>query len=281
VSPVDSRPDRRDWDLLRRSLLADGYVRVPDLLLGREVEAIQQAIRADLRAVKPAPQSWGKVDPVAAVTMPIARQTIEDQRIRRAAAGLLGTSDPVFLLHCDVHLNDLSSWHKDTGETVLTGGYFGTTVFGLAEPAVVKFAVYCEDHASDSAGLHVQPGSHRDRVVRTAEGLPVASRPGDVVCFDVRVTHRGELGSPFHSHLDRPLRAWPPLKQAVRQAELRVRRRPDRSAMFFSFGIPGDLSQRFARTNWERARSQAGRSPEVPVSVLDELQAAGLALAEL
>ena len=64
---------------------------------------------------------------------------------------------------------------------------------------VVKVLIYLEDHANDSDGLKLVPGSHLQREIDPKGFIQLRPKSGDVIIFDQRITHRGmdrQLPSP-------------------------------------------------------------------------------------
>jgi hypothetical protein len=264
----------------RQSLLTSGYAHIPDVFTAGEIASLRATIQQHLsdhnRGI---PSSFGRVEPLGVLEIPELRALIADRRVIDLVSELLSTPEPEFLLHCDAHRNDRSGWHKDTGEAVVSDGYFGRPVFHLDECLVVKLAIYCEDHVDDDGGLHVKPGSHHDPAVAGGEERAINTRIGDVVAFDVRITHMGAR-EVFRHRAMTALKLRLPSKfqrQAGRvftATEEVLFSRTERTSLFFSFGakdVEPDLTQRFARTNWERACFQARRDFDVPDSVIKEL----------
>lgn len=99
-----------------------------------------------------------------------------------------------FCHHNDIGVNRIVEWHKDK----LNGPYasyetidiWSTTESG-EQHEIVKVLIYLEDHANDSDGLKLVPGSHLQREVDPKGFIQLRPKLGDVIIFDQRITHRG------------------------------------------------------------------------------------------
>ena len=194
----------------RRELSDVGFVVFKRLFSVEEISLLREAILQRVGVFQGgSANGFGRVETLAAFKMAEAADILSDPRIVRAASQLLGTARPTFTLHCDAHRNVLSDWHKDSGEGVRDGGYFGRNVFDLDLCPVVKFGIYCQDHVEDGAGLHVRPGSHRSEAIRSGSSQTLTTEVGDVVAFDVRISHLGEVKKNWHRGTERVFAAPP------------------------------------------------------------------------
>jgi hypothetical protein len=261
------------------SLVTAGYAVVPNVLRVDEVLELRDIIQLHLKGNKGGvASSFGKVEPLGVLAIPGLRKLIADRRIMDRVRDLLSTPDPEFLLHCDAHYGDRSTWHKDTGEGIVPNGYFGHPVYDYEECLVVKLAIYCEDHIDDDHGLHVKPGSHHSSDLETGSEVAVNTRVGDLVAFDVRITHMGDRENFRHRAMNGVrLRLPPALRGPVggffSATDAALSRETERTSLFFSFaakGVQSELTKRFARSNWERACRQVRRDFNVPENVIEE-----------
>jgi hypothetical protein len=108
------------------------------------------------------------------------------------------------------------------------------------------------------------------------------TEPGDVVAFDVRLTHRGRVSSPIEKVISVAARAVPSARRgavvaSVRQRVNRFRRRPARLAVFVAYGIANDRTATFASRNLARQRAQIGHEdPAVFDAAVRDFEALGL-----
>ncbi|MDF0541507.1 hypothetical protein PX699_04075 [Sphingobium sp. H39-3-25] len=194
-------------------------------------------------------------------------------------------SDACFTGHCDMHMNMLSGWHKDSGESV--GGYFAGDYFAAAECRVFNTVVYLQD-AGPGEGLTVSLGSHRHDSHRGPR-WHVPSRAGDVILFDVRLSHVGHLPDLVESGikaLARPFRSrggkepgWATWGHACYR---RAVRRPDRLSVFFTYGQNNWFTHDFSRANMRRQIAQTGRGMfSLPAELSAALSRVGVPIADV
>jgi hypothetical protein len=248
----------------RQSLENDGYCVLPAVLDAHELERIRQQVDAAIRE-SATPDAHGLIVPNAAVVHPTVSWLFRVPTLITSLRTFLGDR-PLFTNHCDLHLDRRSGWHKDSGESVVNGGYFDAPQFG-AELTVVKVAMYLQDEPEQ--GLWVVPGSQHDPVVRPS-GTAVPSRAGDAIVFDVRLTHRG-MAPPAQTRLGR-------LRQGRKSRRLGAR---PRLAVFFTVGRNTDSARRFARNNMRRQLQQTPHvSSRLDPQIAATLVEAGYALAQ-
>jgi hypothetical protein len=176
---------------------------------------------------------------------------------------------------CDILVNTAGGWHKDITKDMGLGDIYEDSDF-----RVFKAAIYLQDQAEGSREVFkVKPGSHR---CADARGVPTTSVPvqaGDVVVFDVRLDHAGQLPTLGERALHKLLgRAGSWLRKDPERLYTRVRSmlnamrrgRVDRMGVFMTFG-PAVL-QTFA---YERAgRKHHGPFPaELATGVNERLAA--------
>lgn len=277
---AQSLNDGSPWVAEREHLRQHGYAILRALLTRDEVLQLRETIVRHLRRGG-VPVSFGRIEPLAAVELGQVHWLFSDRRIVTAVARVLDTPTPVFTFHCDVHRNAFSDWHKDTGESVMPGGYFGAPIFDLPDCNVVKLAIYCEDHDVDDAGFHVQPGSHRSQSLEHDRPIGLGTVVGDIVIFDVRITHMGEPQPRYFQPIEGIARRLPRAAAAIRSTQLRARGRTDRVSAFFSFGTEGDLTDRFAQSNLARACRQSRAPLSASASLAGLLADAGIAVARI
>lgn len=230
----------------RDAVLADGYAVFKQLLGAGDVEKIRAACLAHLRTGGVAALS-GRTQPNAFHHIPEIRWLLDDPRILGAFAAASGSERLWFTFHSDAHKDIVGGWHRDTD------GYleFGDTLnddFG-----VYKAAIYLQDHSRNDRGFTCRPGSHRE-VEPTGAETSLATEPGDVVVFDVRLLHRGQKPDWFEQGLR--LVRHPESRTRLRTAYANVRGLPPKMSVFFTFGVCNDQTLAFARGNVARQALQ-------------------------
>jgi hypothetical protein len=150
----------------------------------------------------------------------------------------------------------------------------------------VKVALYLQDHL-DGSGLTVRVSSHRTPALDHGAALSLPLHAGDVVLFDVRLTHRGVPGAPLDYVIAGAARALPATRRGatvdgVRRWVMRRRGGRDRVAVYFAYGVPGTMTASFAARNMARQRGQIGRSaPLLAQTLADALTGAGVSIADV
>lgn len=99
-------------------------------------------------------------------------------------------SETLLTGECDLMMNTTSGWHKDVV------GDFGRDQRIYADQSfrVYKIGVYLQDQSATSPIVFkVRPGSHRQANGQGLPQTPIPVKAGDVVVFDVRIDHAGQL----------------------------------------------------------------------------------------
>ncbi|MDA8907430.1 phytanoyl-CoA dioxygenase family protein [Planktomarina sp.] len=174
-----------------------------------------------------------------------------------------------FTSHSDIHVNSVSGWHKDDGK----GKYFESCddYTSSSDCQVFKVAFYLQD-CSTSGGLSVKAASHASGYSKFGldynsdhPEVYLPSLPGDIVIFDVRITHKGDSNSTT-ALSDRILRKLGLVKDKKLDYQ--------RFAMFFSFGLENKYTYVFSEKNMERQIKDLGNtdSSSIPPSLSKKLK---------
>lgn len=112
---------------------------------------------------------------------------------------------------------------------------------------LVRFGIYTQVHdEGNPGGLDLRVGSHRYCDLTTGEHISPSVRPGDLVVWNMRLTHSGNSRI-----LEFPRRRLTPNTRLSRAVErlgggfFLKQPREDRLALFFSYGLAGPLLNRF------------------------------------
>jgi hypothetical protein len=268
-------------------LVRDGFVVMPGVLTQAEILKLRAQVN-DILDSQGIAKSGGAVLPNAAAEAPALAWIFSHPMILAAVRQATGLDEMVFTMEADLHRNYLNAnWHKDTGEQVMEDGYFGCEPIGSPDCRVYKVALYLQDHSQGVGGLHVRPGSLATPRLDQGTDTVVNTHEGDLVVFDVRITHRGirpgaldwalmgtaKLLSPKHPN---------PLAARLRRASVRLSRRPDRIAVYFAFGMPNHLTEQFAQRNMERQLSQLHKkSAPLPEPLIESFSRSGVTTVSL
>lgn len=216
---------------LRDALEHDGFIIVRELLNEAEVSQLRAALTDHFLG------SWrweglGKHQPDATRKISGIAWLLEDPRILQTL-GELSVGAPVATSSCDAHMNMLGWWHKD----IAAGpeGWISEEDFDFPCSEVIRVGIYLQPHPT--GGLTVRRGSHRCPGIDAGEPVHLDTALGDVIFFDMRLTHAGQFIDPFEILL---LRLGRRMKceataAAARRVYQRLKRQPDKLSIFLTF----------------------------------------------
>lgn len=272
------------------AFVRDGYAVVRELFSPTEAEEMRQATIEEVEsrdregtALSDTGSSGRRVYlPGDMLTYEPLRRILLDRRLIEVARQVLG-EEPCYWGESGIYVGahgGARGWHTDANTTPVTHG---------PRFPLVRCGLYFQDTARHSDGLAVVAGSHTkdvlsrklSRRLRTGMlpwlGSPkvklVETRPGDLVIWDFRLLHSGEVVR-FKPAPSLPL----PLNwQGHIPASLRVPEERRRVTMFPTFGLPGpDLDSWLERQKTREYMQQIWQASTFPESVVNEAAAAGL-----
>jgi ribosomal protein L16/L10AE len=267
-----------------------GYVIFRNVLTAKEIDAARDAANRYFATHGGREVVGGGLKQAnAAVEVPEVRWLYHHPAILRCFRQALGQDEIMFTQHSDVQKDILNGWHKDDGTDPARPqdpGYFQRFTYDLDDCKVYKAGVYFQDHEKDKNGLWVREGSHR--IAGNDDG-PVhytGTKKGDVIIFDVRITHSGQFKSKLQRALIRaseklPAKALVERGLAESRRTLRKLLGRERVASFFTFGLPNQHTIEFARANMRRQiMLTPGTSPRLPEGLRKEFERVGVKTAE-
>jgi hypothetical protein len=259
-----------------------GYALARRVFERDEAEAIRQQVVDQIEALEA--KGEAVVDegdagralhpPADMLTYEPLRRILLDPRLVGVVADALGGT-PAYWGESSVVVGAFGgarAWHTDAYETPVTTG---------RDYPMVRCGLYLQDIEHFSGGLAVRPRSH----VRRLKKVPLAfhpspvdlvdSEPGDLVIWDMRIIHAGEVVRfrPLPG-LGLPLSLQGRLPAGLRLAEERRR-----VVMFPTFGLPGaDLESYLAYQRTRDWMLKIWNASSFPGTVWDEAEKAGLKL---
>lgn len=257
---------------LQRAVARDGFAIQRQLLDAAEVGRLRKGLKAHF-ARRWNWEGLGKHQPGAALAVPEIGWLFAHPGVVAAFRELTGSDRPVFTGNCDAHLNMLSWWHKDTSEK--EGGCLPGDCFGRPSVPVFRAGVYLQDHDRDGHGLHVRRGSHRTRSLDQGEVESLRTRAGDVVFFDIRVTHAGQFADPLERALLKGARRLPAAAWRAKEAWRALRGKQEKMSIFFTYGAPGPDTDFFCDFEAAAQRRRSG-ALTLPAGVAAALSARGV-----
>jgi len=104
----------------------------------------------------------------------------------------------------------------------------------------------------------------------------VATRAGDLILFDIRLTHAGQMADPIETLL---LRLGRRLRREREAAAIKARYqallgKPKKLSVFFTYGVPGSYTEEYCR--FEYSAKQASPYGGAPLPLLERLTAMGV-----
>jgi hypothetical protein len=158
----------------------------------------------------------------------------EAQRVLRA---LLAYESPLYFGDSSVQFGEAArGFHKDNVHR-----YDGSKDDWQGEYPLIRCGFYCQDHTAHSGGLKIRVASHDIPTHRKGQMLDVASRYGDLVMWNMRLTHSGnnKLSRMF------PRIAMHPRLEERWPNALAIPEESRRIGAFCSFAAPGAKLDRY------------------------------------
>ncbi|MGP0902934.1 phytanoyl-CoA dioxygenase family protein [Serratia sp. CY76391] len=248
---------------MKEKIERDGFVVIRGMFTEDEMSKMNNSIDKFF-ANKGVTYRYGLTQPNIAVEEQEFSWVFHHPKVIDAYREVFGSNDFVFTSHADIHHNMGFGWHKDDAK----GAYFSEPYF-THDCRVYKMGIYMNDHSTDGNGMSVRVGSHLKDNLTDGEAVSLATKPGDVVIFDVRITHAGKeydlfergllklgrtLGDPTGKSL---------IGRRIRDIYCGFKAGKPKRSFFFTFGAPNIFTYDFARTNMRRQIEQSGGSEYV------------------
>ncbi|MDW5499823.1 phytanoyl-CoA dioxygenase family protein [Pseudomonas lundensis] len=238
----------------------DGFVIIRDLFTPEEMNQMNQSID-DFFKNKGVTYRYGLTQPNIAVEEPEFSWVFEHPKVLEAYRAAFGEGEFVFISHEDIHHNMGFGWHKDDGK-----GYYFTEPYFTPECRVYKIGVYMNDHSTDGNGMSVRVGSHLKDNLTDGQAVSLATKPGNVVIFDVRITHAGKeydvvergllkIGRLFGDHTGKSN-----IGRKVRDLYCSFKAGKPKRSLFFTLGPSNIYTYDFSKINMKRQIEQSGKS---------------------
>lgn len=272
---------------LSSALASQGCAVVRSVFRAEEILRLRKLVKAHLES-SGSRFGLGKTQPNAATAVPAIQDIFSHSAVTTLFKLLIGENQTVFTGHCDIHMNMLSGWHRDSGEAF--GGYFSGDYIADDACRVFKMAIYLQD-TSPTDGLSVVPASHRRGSYDIGQAVKAQTRVGDVVIFDVRLAHAGQLPDFVETGikaLNLLLKGKSrtvedsPIATSLKQLYWRLIGRRDRLSIFFTYGADNLRTQEFAQANMSRQNQQAGIDQwNWPPALTQALASRGIKISEV
>ena len=167
---------------------------------------------------------------------PGLRRVLVDERVLSVARATLGGQPVYFGDSACVIGAQGTGFHKDNVDREDPNGPDWRGPYPL-----VRMGIYLQDHESHSGGLAVRSGSHLSTDRSAGRPTNVATRVGDLVVWNMRITHSGNM-----KRLKlRPSWVVPPKLGKRLPQGLCLPPDGERAALFAAFGLAGPALDRF------------------------------------
>lgn len=103
----------------------------------------------------------------------------------------------IFLGHSDLHQNQVTDWHRDTKDFMRGGG--NERDIWNTDFKVLKACILLQDHIDNDKGLWFEVGSHLNQ--KRGLRVPAKTESTDLIVFDQRILHRGQVGTPRYKEI--------------------------------------------------------------------------------
>lgn len=258
---------------IRDDIRRDGYVIARSILSPTEIALLRTQLLQHFHHSWN-PEGLGKHQPNAAVEITSISWIYTHPAILAVFRELSGQDRLVFTGNSDAHMNMLSWWHKDTGEQ--KGGCFSGDYFTRSECNVYRAGIYLQDHTNGN-GLTVKKGSHLTRSLTRGSEEALRTAIGDVVFFDIRLTHAGQFADAFEAALLRVGKGQRArtLASAVKTGYQQLRGKPDKLSVFMTYGTPAQDTQEFCEYELKANRLRnSGQAMHLPTGLIKNLEEA-------
>lgn len=224
----------------RDQFRARGYAVVKRLFAPEEIEALRveaahamtQLESEGLAERDAGPEGVVRYSRCDVLSIPEVRHVLLDPRLVAVIGELLGSRPTYFgesVLRIGTHGG--RAWHRDNADrTKRLGGLDWHDPY-----RILRCGVYMQDQTHHSGGLAVRPRSNRPGAQIRSLPIFVEAEPGDLVVWDLRTVHSGEVIRLRHA----PRVALHPSLQTRLPQGLRLNDERERMVMFMSFGVRG------------------------------------------
>lgn len=249
-----TRRQSGDMGQLRDQIERAGFAIAPGLLSADDIERLRASLDAHF-AVKGRIEGLGKHQPDAAVEIHGITWIFSHAGIIDSFREILGGETPVFTGNCDAHQNMLSWWHKDaSADDSLDDDLFAKRSCGL-----YRAGIYLQDHTGNHDGLTVRNGSHQIKNLEEGASEYIGTKAGDVVFFDIRLTHAGKFAD-FFEYLLLTGGLW--LRRNAEAARVkewywRIARKRQKRSLFFTFGVESPALRAFCAAELQRRQERS------------------------
>jgi hypothetical protein len=174
----------------------DGYVVIKNVLTKEEVTSFRNRLDKYLENSVSLRRDRSKLVPGWAGNTPELGEDLnnlhQDKRILTSLENIFNGKEFRYVSHSDLHQNKTSGWHRDHND--LLRGKCSLSSTWDKDCFIVKACFLLQDHNDNKFGLWMQPGTHLSDTQAT--GVHIDSNETDLIIFDQRILHKGQVSKP-------------------------------------------------------------------------------------
>jgi hypothetical protein len=255
-----------------------GYTIIERLFEPGEIEALRkeskramdELARRDLLITEQGPEGSARFTRCDVLSISDIRHILLDPRLITAMHQLLG-SRPTYFGESVLRVGTRGGrmWHRDNVDRAKQHG--GPD---WHDPyTIIRCGLYMQDHTRHSGGLAVRPRSNRPGWQIRSIPVFINVKPGDLVVWDLRTVHSGEVIRLRHA----PAMPVHPYLQPRVPQKLRLNDERERMVIFITFGLPGvHLDRYIANSKARRENRELWAMSRFGEDVWQQARAVGL-----
>lgn len=175
----------------RELLDTKGFCVIRNVIPKDQIDRLTKELKAHFKT-KGRPRFGGKYDTRGFNLSPEVARILCSPPVMDVIKDCTSPDAPVLTGECDLTLNTTAGWHKDITENMK----FGSAVYDRDDFAVYKMGIYLQDQPADAREVFkIKPGSHKLRDASAMPVIPLPVKTGDLVIFDLRLDHAGQVPS--------------------------------------------------------------------------------------
>jgi hypothetical protein len=233
----------------------NGFLIVRNVLATSELNCIRSILK-DHFETQWLCEGLGKHQPDPISTIDGLEWLAHHPKIIQALATTMENDTVYFANNSDAHMNMLSWWHKDTAEGM--GGCLPAATYSTDHCKLCRVGIYLQDHEEN--GLAVRVKSHHTKDLQFGKRQTLATSAGDIIIFDMRLTHAGQFADPVEYLLLRTGRFFrcENLAMKLKSIYCRIMRKPEKLSVFLTYAIPSAEADYFEGFMAARKNSLSG-----------------------
>lgn len=178
----------------------DGYVLIPNILTISEISHYRKILDKYLSSNPTLQINESKIIPGWSGITPELEDLNnlhQDKRLLLEIAKIYKDRSFKFLGHSDLHQNKDSNWHRDIHD--MSRGGCNLNIWD-DDCLILKVCFLLQDHTDNDLGLWFESGTHKSEHAKN-KPIHIYSKSVDMIIFDQRIKHRGQINKPFYHEI--------------------------------------------------------------------------------